>query len=280
MRGVAALIVAAHHSMTAFAVQGDQPPILSTIWYWLFQRMTNPGMAVLFFFVLSGYVLGQSLNRGAGYARFIVRRAFRVLPAFIVSVLFAYACVTLIRIDTPPPDLSAFFQRPFWPMPTVSQLMDNLVFRSSWINGPTWTIKWEIIGAIFLPSLVYLHRQTPEKYQFALFIVASAAISFVHIRITNYVRLPIVEYFYAGFFLPPLIARWLPEGWLFRAIAFCFGYWIILYVGTTNAVEFAAIGPASIGGSLMIGAVLSSQDFLNWLRHPSLRFLGRVSYSF
>jgi peptidoglycan/LPS O-acetylase OafA/YrhL len=281
LRGIAALTVAAHHGMTTFAVlPGDRPPILATVHDWLLGRVTNPGMAVLFFFVLSGYVLGQSLNRDPDYARFIVRRAFRILPAFIVSVLFAYACVTLIRIDVPPADLTDFFKRPFWPMPTVDQLKDNLVFRSSWINGPTWSIYWEIIGSIFLPPLVYLHCRVPEKYQILIFIAASAVISFLHIRITNYVLLPIVEYFYAGFFLPPLIARWLPGRWWSRAIAFGFGYWIILYVGPTNAGEFATIGPASIGASLMIGAVLTSQEFLNWLRLRPLRFLGRVSYSF
>src|SRR4051794_25695494 len=162
MRGIAALIVAAHHGMVAFAsLPDDRPIVLSAIHDLLWSRMTNPGLAVLFFFVLSGYVLGQSLERDPNYVRFIVRRAFRILPAFLVSLLFAYACVILIRIDPPPSDLTEFFKRPFWPVPTVEQLKDNLVFRSSWINGPTWSIYWEIVGSIYLPFLVYLHRRMP-----------------------------------------------------------------------------------------------------------------------
>ncbi len=209
LRGVAALIVATHHGMMAFkALPGDKPPVLSTLHEWVLELATNPGSAVLFFFVLSGYVLGQSLERDANYLRFIVRRAFRIMPAFLLSVFFAYACVTLIRIDVPPADLTEFFKRPFWPMPTIDQLKDNLVFRSSWINGPTWSISWEIIGSIFLPVLVYLHSKT------------------------------------------------------------------------SGASKFFTIGPSSVGASMMIGAVLSSQDFLNWLRLRPLRFLGRVSYSF
>jgi peptidoglycan/LPS O-acetylase OafA/YrhL len=58
------------------------------------------------------------------------------------------------------------------------------------------------------------------------------------------------------------------------------GYWLILTVGPTNASARITMLPASLGGSLMIGAVISSKDFLAWLRWPSLRFLGRVSYSF
>jgi peptidoglycan/LPS O-acetylase OafA/YrhL len=281
LRGLAALIVAAHHGMMTFVVPAeDRPFILANIFDWLWVRMTNPGLSVLFFFVLSGYVLGQSLTRDGDYKRFMIRRTFRILPAFIVSVLFAYACVTLIHIDTPPADLTEFFKRPFWPMPTVSQLFENLFLRSVWINGPTWSIKWEIVGSIWLPVLIYLHVRTPQKFQLALFLFASTFISFVHIRATNYVLLNVVQYFYAGFFLPPLIARWMPNSWLVHVAVFVLGYWIVLQVGPINAGEFAAIGPASVGASLMIGAVLSSQDFLNWLRLSPLRFLGRVSYSF
>jgi peptidoglycan/LPS O-acetylase OafA/YrhL len=278
LRGVAALIVATHHGMMAFkALPGDKPPVLSTLHEWVLELATNPGSAVLFFFVLSGYVLGQSLERDANYLRFIVRRAFRIMPAFLLSVFFAYACVTLIRIDVPPADLTEFFKRPFWPMPTIDQLKDNLVFRSSWINGPTWSISWEIIGSIFLPVLVYLHSKTHEKYQIALFLLASTFIAFIHVRGTN---IPIVEYFYAGFFLTPRIASWLPDSWPCRAVVFVVGYWIVLRSGTGDASKFFTIGPSSVGASMMIGAVLSSQDFLNWLRLRPLRFLGRVSYSF
>jgi len=61
---------------------------------------------------------------------------------------------------------------------------------------------------------------------------------------------------------------------------FVVGYWIVLRSGTSDASKFFTIGPSSVGASMMIGAVLSSQDFLNWLRLRPLRFLGRVSYSF
>jgi peptidoglycan/LPS O-acetylase OafA/YrhL len=279
MRGIAALIVAAHHGMTAFIVApDDRPIILSTVFDWLWSRLTNPGFAVLFFFVLSGYVLGQALERDSNYVRFIVRRAFRILPAFVFSVLFAYACVTLIRIDPAPSDLTEFFKRPFWPMPTPQQLEDNLVFRSSWINGPTWSIYWEIIGSIFLPGLVMLHRRVAARYRLALFIAASCIILLVRVRWVP--LLPIIEYFYAGYFLPPLIARYMPNFWPARSAMFAVGYWITLSVGPTNQASGRTILTASVGASLMIGVVISSKDFFNMLRGSVFRFVGRISYSF
>jgi peptidoglycan/LPS O-acetylase OafA/YrhL len=281
MRGIAALIVASHHGLTTFTgYYSGLPAGVAFAAQIVMDRLTNPGMAVLFFFVLSGYVLGRSLERDGNYARFVTRRAFRILPAFIAAVLFGYACLSLFRIDIATPGLSDFFKLNFWPELSGKDLLDNFLFRSTRVDGPTWSIYWEIIGSIFLPALVYLHREAATKYQIPLFIIASAFISFVHVRATDAVMLSVVEYFYAGFFLPPLIARNMPESWLARILVFVVGYWLILTVGPTNASARITMLPASLGGSFMIGAVISSKDFLAWLRRPSLRFLGRVSYSF
>jgi peptidoglycan/LPS O-acetylase OafA/YrhL len=281
MRGIAALIVASHHGLTTFpGYSSGLPAGIVFAADIVMERLSNPGMAVLFFFVLSGYVLGRSLERDGNYARFITRRAFRIMPAFVAAVLFGYASLTMFRIDIATPGLSDFFKLNFWPELSPKDLWDNFLFRSTRADGPTWSIYWEIIGSIFLPGLVYLHQKVTAKYQIPLFIIASAFISFVHVRATDAVMLSVVEYFYAGFFLPPLVARHMPNSWLARTLVFLVGYWLILTVGPTNAGARITMLPASLGGSLMIGAVISSDDFLAWLRLPSLRFLGRVSYSF
>jgi len=281
LRGLAALNVATHHGIVTFAiVANDRPFLLSFIYDWLLERLSNPGMSVLFFFVLSGHVLGRSLERNANYLQFIVRRTFRIVPAFVVSVLFGYACLTLFRLAAEPADLSTYFLQWFYPIPSLRDLWDNFLFRAERVNGPTWSVYWEIIGSIFLPLLVILHLRAQQRSQMRLFIFASAFISFVHVRATSVVMLPIVEYFYAGFFLPPLVARYLPDRWIARVITFAIGYWLILTVGPADASKFRTIAPASLGGALMIGAVISEQNFLGWLEHPSIRFLGRISYSF
>jgi len=278
LRGLAALTVATHHSLAVFVggAYSDHPAALATLGHWLLDKMSSPDMAVLFFFVLSGYVLGQSVERDPSYLRYIIRRILRIFPAFVVSVLFAYACLTLIRIEPAPDGLTSFFTTIPWPMPTPQKLEENLALHGAWVNGPTWSIHWEIVGSVLLPVLVYLHRSIGSVLQIPLFIAASAFISFAK---TRAYMLPLTEYFYAGFFLPPLIARYLPQHWLARTTAFVLGYWIMLRVSPTDKTLFSTIGPASVSGSLMIGAVISSKDFMSWLRGPIFRFLGRVSYS-
>ena len=84
--------------------------------------MASPGwMGVDLFFALSGYLIGQQvfapLARGErfSYAAFYTRRAFRILPAFLV-VLAAYVALPLLRESPHLP--------PLWTLLTFTQ---NLV---------------------------------------------------------------------------------------------------------------------------------------------------------
>src|SRR5579872_6949827 len=70
LRGIAALVVATHHGLTSFdRGNSELGGVGDSILYVLLQLFPNPGMAVLFFFVLSGYVLGKSLERDSNYFR-------------------------------------------------------------------------------------------------------------------------------------------------------------------------------------------------------------------
>ena len=117
----------------------------------------NSAAAVIFFFVLSGYVLGRALERDSALVPYLVRRLLRLFPAFVVMVLFAFACERLFRIDPIPSGLNPGIQRMFWPQPTWDALRDNLLLSSFKVNGPTWTLFPELMGALMLPFVVAAH---------------------------------------------------------------------------------------------------------------------------
>jgi len=244
MRGIAALAVAAHHGMSAFA-GGLTPHPLD----WLLFAF-NPAAAVMFFFVLSGYVLGRALERDSRIFPFLVRRAFRIVPPFVFAVLFAFACVTLIRIDPVPSGLTGFFMKPFWPEPTWSQLWDNLILTSSWVDGPTWSIWPELVGSAFLPFLVFVHKLvpapndsttlSPHKWRWLLlFFSISVALAFSAFKL--------VLWFYLGFFLAKEIADGIGARKWLSVIAFVVGF-VFLKV-TADHCDLLQVGYGnSIGG--------------------------------
>lgn len=272
LRGIAALIVAAHHGMSAFsALPGDGSNLSSGLVGWLLW-ITNPGASVMFFFVLSGYVLGRSLERDGKLAPYITRRAFRILPMFILSVLLTYACIRAIRIDPAPSGITEFFQHTFWPMPDVAQLIDNLIFQSSSINGPSWSIYPEIVGSLFLPVLVFAHKSVAPRWRWVMFSVCATALAFSEYRL--------VLWFYFGFFLPGEIANLITKSSI-RLLVFVLGYLLVRYAGEyAEYFKFRTIAPSAIGACMMIASVISSQSFMAWLSVRPLRFVGRVSYSF
>src|SRR5262245_45612568 len=100
LRGLAALLVLVGHATVLLAYQIDHPLIS------IFCRQQSG--AVLFFYVLSGYVLGESLRRSfdetapaTSFVAFAIKRLFRLLPVYWVAV--AVGALTYIVLDRSPP---------------------------------------------------------------------------------------------------------------------------------------------------------------------------------
>ncbi|MDP3510675.1 MAG: acyltransferase [Candidatus Melainabacteria bacterium] len=94
LRGLAILIVIGRHP----PIQSSQAGLLSGLsWYWY-----NCGwMGVDLFFVLSGFLIGSGLfaeikaEGSLNVARFLVKRAFKIWPGYIVLMLFLSTGLTL-----------------------------------------------------------------------------------------------------------------------------------------------------------------------------------------
>ena len=266
LRGLAALIVCVHHGMSVFA-DNTRLVVMDALMF-----AFNSAAAVIFFFVLSGYVLGRALERDGAFVAYLVRRLFRLLPPFVVVVLFTFACERLFRIDPIPSGLMPGFQRMFWPEPTWDALWDNLLLSSFKVNGPTWTLLTELLGALMLPFLVAAHVRIVPQWRWALFVAIATllAISPYHTLL----------WFYFGCFLAKEIGTLLAGRRRLAAITFAVGL-IGLEMAGTNS-EFYAVGiviPSAIAAALMIGAVVASRELLQWTTVAPLRFLGRISYS-
>jgi peptidoglycan/LPS O-acetylase OafA/YrhL len=222
--------------------------------------------------VLSGYVLGRALERDSAFVAYLVRRLFRLLPPFVVVVLFTFACERLFRIDPIPSGLMPGFQRMFWPQPTWDALWDNLLLRSFTVNGPTWTLLLELLGALMLPFVVAAHVRIEQRWRWTLFVAITTLLA-----ISPYYTL---LWFYFGYFLAKEIGALLAGRRWLAAITFVVGL-IGLEMAGTNS-EFYAVGiviPSAIAAALMIGAVAASRELLQWTTLAPLRFLGRISYS-
>ena len=169
LRGIAALCVAVGH---AFAVMrngrvedahftlrpGDALLAAGEL---LFQ----PNTAVILFYVLSGFVLGESLrrrpapNERSHLGAFGVRRLWRLLPVMWLSILFAAAVAVLLRGATFA-GTTAWFDQFSSVAVSPAMLLENLLGLSHSINSVLWSIQIELVMILLLPPMAWLSART------------------------------------------------------------------------------------------------------------------------
>lgn len=155
LRGLACCAVLIGHGYVfTSALKADWPD--SAGWqvaHFMVSGLLNPQPAVLVFLALSGYVLGCQLELSpvrdtASLLAYYVRRAFRLLPLMLVSIVFAAALRALLL--GPPLFLKSVFIAPEVPWLQTILLQD---FR---LNAVLWTLNVEIAASMVLPAFYLL----------------------------------------------------------------------------------------------------------------------------
>lgn len=171
LRGVAALIVVAFH---LFETYSEGPA---------FQILNHGYLAVDFFFVLSGFVIGYAyddrwgkMSLGAFFKRRLVRLHPMVVMGALIGVLLFYfgACEVFPKIAA----------TPWWQVLLIFLLACTMFPASrAWdirgwgetcpVNGPSWSLFYEYIANI-LYALVIRHF---PRFVLGLFVAAAAVLT-------------------------------------------------------------------------------------------------------
>ena len=146
LRGYAAIAVVIFHSilsdpkLTNLVLDRNFSKLIG--WHDYLTKITlivfNGQTAVVLFFILSGAVLFESLQRETGsvpaiVGKFLFRRLLRIYPALVICLLIGWL-------------VCYFFTTPR----SFDQLVSNLLLYDFPVNGPTWTLNVEALGALFL----------------------------------------------------------------------------------------------------------------------------------
>lgn len=157
LRGVAAVLVILYHFGEGFATSAVD------------QMMNHGYLAVDFFFVLSGFVIGYAYdrrwkNKDMTTGRFMLRRIIRLQPMVVLSVVIgaiAYLLQGSVHWDgTPVPFhwvlvalILGLFMIPVLPGAAADVRGNDEMFP---LNGPAWSLFFEYIGNVLYA--VFLHR--------------------------------------------------------------------------------------------------------------------------
>ena len=172
LRGVAALLVIVYHVFECF----DWTPV------------PHGYLAVDFFFVLSGFVIGYAYdsrwNEGLTVGNFFKRRLIRLHPMVIIGALIGAACFLLqgsVRWDGTPVSIGwvmvamllGMFMLPLYPGAAADVRGNGELFP---LNGPSWSLFFEYIGNILYALLL---RRLTTRWLAGVAVVSGSLLTYI-----------------------------------------------------------------------------------------------------
>ena len=187
MRGLAALYVATGHARWLLWEGGENFRQQGHT-YGLIGKSLALGMSVfkfghemvLFFFVLSGFVihlkyalqLGKGADTNFSFGSYFMKRFRRIMPPYLFAILLTFICDSIV----------AHYQFSIYthttPLPLVNQ---NITFYHSWAsfignifflqdsyvpvfgsNGSVWSLKYEWYFYMLYPVLLFFNKKFPQ----------------------------------------------------------------------------------------------------------------------
>ncbi len=295
LRGIAALAVAISHSLIVFSVDQNE-----TIWLTRFYETSgiqsfitslllvlfNGGAAVTIFFVLSGYVLGLSLDKRplktAGVFSFYVRRIFRIYPAYLVSLLTIISSIYFFHTYIKFPNSSVWFNWWYMGELSLSNAANNLAMLETNLNPVAWTLRVELVMSFLFPFAYLINRKIGVKANLLVLTLMIIVSAFYSGNI--YLRFGFV--FYLGLLLPIIVEKLHSTATKTKYnILLAVSIFMLLYSRRifVNHDVFYAILVEGICSFLIIATVTDSKinNFLSCILDLEIvRKLGQVSYSF
>ncbi|MEB2535918.1 acyltransferase [Burkholderia sp. BCCIQ04A] len=164
LRGIAAVSVGVFHGLLHYdtgAVQRVfEPSVFDVsssrdVFLKMLLSVFNGHSAVIIFFVLSGFVLTESMKKMEDWGSvevvsvFVVKRIFRIYPAVLGCMAFLFLCVIIFSRTglLPFPDFS------FFEVSKAALLVDTA------IDGPLYTLQIELCAVPFLLLVHFLRKK-------------------------------------------------------------------------------------------------------------------------
>lgn len=269
LRGLACLWVVCNHLKLDALVDVLPGPLHE----WLVVR---GGLGVLVFFVVSGFVITNSLLPvrlgGPAVGNFVLRRFVRLSPPYYVSLIVAVVVSSV----------AAAVKGEWYAAPGSWSWIAHLAYVPHLldvplINGVHWTLYLEMqfylvfVGALW--CLQAMSRRGSQWWGVGVVVLALSALLWPVAGWSMATR-PVFAAYWFAFVSGVLVCWWsrsIIPAWL------CGGYHVVLAAAWLVSGE-QMIGAAVVTGSL-VAVATAAERMGTWLNGRRVQFLGAVSYS-
>lgn len=295
LRGIACMVVLIFHCLIMFPADGwgyhqvmELGLLTGHTWrQWLLKILFaafNGTAAVIFFFVLSGTVMGMSIERDsilAALKNFYVRRLLRIAPSMWLSVFVGFAFVWIVQPFAVFPNAATGVNEWYKSPATPENLILGLLSYKSYFNPVNWSLYIEFIGSFFFPIFVWMmrYRNTAVVLWICLAVVyahqpETYANSNVYL-LDFAIGLSILQWGSA-------LARWLDARHRMIRLSIMVACYLLIGLSKPGFHHYpvAVMNFCEAAGSAgIIAYVLFSSRRLPFLQKGFWTFIGKISYS-
>lgn len=286
-RGLAAAIVVFHHVYSRFYYLYDTQHFKALHHIFHFVSDLNH-VAVLFFFILSGFSIRLSLQKGMPVTKallndYLFRRFNRILPLYIIAIAAtALAGIVMQQLNTADFSLTNLFGNLLF-------LQTSTSYKGYWFspygnNGPLWSLSFEMFYYLFFPFFIFcIMKLFKGNFIFsakalyslsAAFLLSLACIVINKIIFFPYIAFATLFYiWYSGFFIADLYLK--------KQVRFGAGLGILVVIMFVTAALQFVVTSASVQ-MLFSGSVLSAVFYLLFLvkKHFPVKIIGKTENTF
>ena len=177
-------------------------------------RFSAGSVAVSGFFVISGFLITQSIMNSSSKKHFLFKRILRIIPGFLACLCVCAFIIGPIFSELPLREY--FIDKGNGPFNFVFKNITFNLFGEAWgihdvfasnpfpssINGSIWTLKWEVVGycatCLFLSLQLFKHRRVflgSTIVMFILYLLDSNGYSMVSGELAKYSAWFSVKYY-------------------------------------------------------------------------------------
>lgn len=307
MRGLAALQVFISHFLhihPAFDGPGSRADLPEGVVKWMayspLHLFWSGGEAVLFFFVLSGFVLSLPFfeDRAVPVLSFVIRRIFRIYWPYLAVTLISTLLLRWSLPLHPLEGLSEEWSGKWGRAVDGPEYLRLILMRGDFtnLNSPAWSLVYEIRISVLIPLICWVVRRAHPGW--FLGGVVLFFFSVYHLQEPHLMKVSATINYGLYFFMGSWIAkeraglvalvdkwgRWGKIALLVLALNLYVLAWEFpgLYglLGTPNPMIHLTDLLTGLAAGALIVLALSSERMQAFLLHRPLLWLGRVSYSF
>ncbi|MFD0750773.1 acyltransferase family protein [Mucilaginibacter calamicampi] len=293
LRGIAALCVFLSHYLLAFNIDAHSS---WTLRFTPLGIITNGRAAVMFFFVLSGFVLALPFlnsNKPLKLLPFYLKRILRIYPAYLAAIAFALLLKTYLYQPVAMHSFSPWINE-FWAWHMDSKYAIELIktclligpnFNGDLIDPVIWSLVVEMKMSLIIPFIIMLVNRCNWYLNLLFFLL-------VNVMIYNH------TFGYLGiFYLGILLAKYRYQV-IDKLNNIHFGIMLLIglvsiYLYNISLLSFIPYGDklhpfaffwrdytTAVGGCIILIISLCNTPLVSVLNAKPFVFLGRISYSF